>query len=145
MPSWALWLGCFGLLFVRALLGAAETALSGISDLRAHELSAEQGGPGARLVKLKTNREATAAALRMGMVLSGFLAAGVGALAPPSMVHLERFGESAWLSLGAPLLGVLLVGLLATLVEVTARALAASAPEVWGLRLSAVTSAFAAQ
>jgi putative hemolysin len=144
MPSWLLWLGCFGLLFVRALLGAAETALSGISDLRAHELSAEHGRPGVRLLKLKTDREATAAALRMGMVLSGFLAAGVGALAPPSMLQLERFGESAWLSLGAPLLGVLLVGLLATLVEVTARALAANEPESWGLRLSAVTTLLAA-
>jgi putative hemolysin len=144
MPSWLLWLGCFGLLFVRALLGAAETALSGISDLRAHELSAEQDRPGVQLLKLKTDREATAAALRMGMVLSGFLAAGVGALAPPSMLQLERFGESAWLSLGAPLLGVLLVGLLATLVEVTARALAAAEPENWALRLAALTTLLAA-
>jgi CBS domain containing-hemolysin-like protein len=144
MPSWALWLGCFGLLFVRALLGAAETALSGVSDLRAHELADEHGRRGARVLKLKTNREETAAALRMGMVLCGFLAAGVGALAPPAMAHLERFGESAWLSLGAPLLGVLLVGLLATLVEVTARALAADEPEPWALGLSAITRAFAA-
>ncbi len=144
MTSWALWLGCFGLLFVRALLGGAEAALSGVSDLRARELATEAGRRGARVLRLKTNREATAAAVRMGMVLSGFLAAGVGALAPPSMVHLERFGESAWLSLGAPLLGVLLVGLLATMVEVTARAMATSAPEVWAMRLSAFTSAFAA-
>jgi putative hemolysin len=144
MPSWALWLGCFGLLFVRALLGAAETALSGVSDLRAHELASEQGRRGGRVLKLKTNREETAAALRMGMVLCGFLAAGVGALAPPAMAHLERFGESAWLSLGAPLLGVLLVGLLATLVEVTARALAADEPEPWALGVSAITRAFAA-
>src|SRR5271154_2846227 len=144
MPSWALWLGCFGLLFVRALLGAAEAALSGVSDLRAHERAAENGRRGARVLRLKTDREATAAALRMGMVLCGFLAAGVGALAPPSMVHLERFGESAWLSLGAPLLGVLLVGLLATVVEVTARALAASEPEQWAMRMSALVSGFAA-
>ncbi len=144
MPSWVLWLGCFGLLFVRALLGAAEAALSGISDLRARELATEYGRRGMRVLTLKTNREATAAALRMGMVVSGFLAAGVGALAPPSMVHLERFGESAWLSLGAPLLGVLLVGVLATLVEVTARALASSAPEQWAMRLGGFTSAFAA-
>jgi putative hemolysin len=144
MPSWALWLGCFGLLFVRALLGAAEAALAGVSDLRAHELAAEHGRRGARVLRLKTRREATAAALRMGMVLCGFLAAGVGALAPPSMVHLERFGASAWLSLGTPLLGVLLVGLLATLVEVVARALAASAPEQWAMRMSGLTSGFAA-
>ncbi len=144
MPSWALWLGCFGLLFVRALLGAAEAALAGVSDLRARELAAEDGRRGLRVLALKTHREATAAALRMGMVLCGFLAAGVGALAPPAMLHLERFGESAWLSLGAPLLGVLLVGLLATLVEVTARALAASEPEQWAMRLSATTSVFAA-
>jgi putative hemolysin len=144
MPSWALWLGCFGLLFVRALLAAAESALSGISDLRAHELAQEFGRRGARVFKLKTDREDTAAALRIGMVVSGFLAAGVGALAPPAMVRLERFGESTWLSLGAPLLGVLLVGLLATLVEVTARALASNQAERWAMRLSAFTSAFAA-
>lgn len=144
MPSWALWLGCFGLLFVRALLGAAEAGLSGVSDLRARELAEEYGRRGARVLRLKTKREDTAAALRMGMVLSGFLAAGVGALAPPAMLHLERFGESAWLSLGAPLLGVLLVGLLATLVEVTARALAANAPEQWAMRMGALTSVFAA-
>src|SRR5271154_2097179 len=144
MPSWLLWLRWFWLPFVRAPFGAAETALSGISDLRAHELSAEDGRRGVRLLKLKTDREATAAALRMGMVLSGFLAAGVGALAPPSMLQLERFGESAWLSLGAPLLGVLLVGVLATLVEVTARALAASEPEQWAMRMSALVSGFAA-
>jgi putative hemolysin len=144
MPSWALWLGCFGLLLVRALLGAAEAALAGVSDLRAHELATEYGRRGARVLRLKTQREPTAAALRMGMVLCGFLAAGVGALAPPSMVRLERFGASAWLSLGTPLLGVLLVGLLATLVEVTARALAASAPEQWAMRMGGLTSAFAA-
>jgi putative hemolysin len=143
MPSWALWLGCCGLLFVRALLAAAEGALSGVSDLRARELAAEDGRRGERVLKLKTHREATAAALRMGMVLTGFLAAGVGALAPPAMVRLERFGESAWLSLGAPLLGVLIVGLLATLIEVTARALAASEPERWAMRLSAFTTGFA--
>jgi putative hemolysin len=143
MPSWALWLGCFGLLFVRALFAASEAALSGVSDLRAHELAVEQGRRGARVQALKANREDTAAALRMGMVLCGFLAAGVGALAPPAMLRLQRFGESTWLSLGAPLLGVLLVGLLATLVEVVARALAANAPERWATRLSAFTSVFA--
>jgi putative hemolysin len=144
MPSWALWLGCFGLLLVRALLAAAESALSGVSDLRAHELATEGGRRGARVLWLRTNREDTAAALRIGMVLCGFLAAGVGALAPPAMLRLERFGESAWLSLGAPLLGVLLVGVLATLVEVTARAMAATAPERWAMRLSGFTAAFAA-
>ena len=66
MPSWVLWLGCFGLLFVRALLGAAEAALAGVSDLRARELAEERGRRGARVLKLKTHREATAAALRMG-------------------------------------------------------------------------------
>jgi hypothetical protein len=40
----------------------------------------------------------TASSLRIGMVLSGFLAAGVGALAPPAMVQFDvsrlgGFGE----------------------------------------------------
>ena len=56
----------------------------------------------------------TASALRFGMVLSGFLAAGVGALAPPAMVQFDvsRLGGHGG-ALAAPLAGVLFVGLLA--------------------------------
>src|SRR5262252_9558598 len=89
MPSWALWLGCVGLLLLRALMGAAESALSGVSDLKAKELATQHGRAGRRVLRLRTHRETTASSLRIGMVLSGFLAAGVGALAPPAMVQFD--------------------------------------------------------
>ncbi|HVP62356.1 MAG TPA: hemolysin family protein [Myxococcaceae bacterium] len=137
MPSWALWPWCVALLILRALMAAAESALSGVSELKAKELATRHGRAGRRVLRLRTHREMTAASLRMGMVLSGFLAAGVGALAPPAMVQFDvsRLGgvEGA---LAAPLAGVLLVGLLATLADVTARAIASTDPENAALRLS---------
>jgi putative hemolysin len=138
MPSWALWLGCVALLVLRAMMAAAESALSGTSELKARELATQAGRAGRRVLRLRTHREATASALRIGMVLSGFLAAGVGALAPPAMVQFDvsRMGGSVWVALVAPLLGVLLVGLLAALADVTARALASTSPQSAALRLS---------
>jgi len=137
MPSWALWLGCVGLLLVRALMAAAESALSGVSELKAKELATQHGRAGRRVLRLRTQRETTASSLRIGMVLSGFLAAGVGALAPPAMVQFDvtRLG-GYWGVLAAPLAGVLFVGLLAALMDVTARAVASTDPEVAALRLS---------
>ena len=57
----------------------------------------------------------TASSLRIGMVLSGFLAAGVGALAPPAMVQFDvsRLGGLRRRA-RRPLAGVLFVGLIAT-------------------------------
>ena len=43
MPSWALWLGCVALLAVRALMAAVESALSGVSELKAKELATKYG------------------------------------------------------------------------------------------------------
>jgi putative hemolysin len=136
MPPWALWLACVGFLLARALIAAAESALYGTSDLRAKELSAQSPSAGGRVVKHKTDREATAASIRVGMVISGFLAAGVGAIAPPRMLHMSRFGDAAWIDLATPVLGVLLVGLIASLFDVSARAVASAHPERWALRLS---------
>jgi magnesium and cobalt exporter, CNNM family len=137
MPSWALWPGCVALLLLRALMAAAESALSGVSDLKAKELATQHGRPGRRVLRLRTQREMTASSLRIGMVLSGFLAAGVGALAPPAMVQFDvsRLG-GFWGALAAPLAGVLFVGLLAALADVTARAIASTDPENAALRLS---------
>ena len=121
MQSWALWLGCVALLLLRALMGAAESALSGVSELKAKELATQHGRAGRRVLRLRTHRETTASSLRIGMVLSGFLAAGVGALAPPAMVQFDvsRLGGVGG-ALAAPLAGVLFVGLLAALADVTA-------------------------
>lgn len=137
MPSWALWLGCVVLLLVRALMAAVESALSGVSELKAKELATQHGRAGRRVLRLRTQRETTAASLRIGMVLSGFMAAGVGALAPPAMVQFDvsRLG-GYWVLLAAPLLGVLFVGLLAAMADVSARAIASTDPENAALRLS---------
>ncbi len=137
MPSWALWPWCVALLIIRALMAAAESALSGVSDLKAKELATQHGRAGRRVLRLRTQREMTAASLRIGMVLSGFLAAGVGALAPPAMVQFDvsRLGGVGG-ALAAPLAGVLFVGLLAALADVTARAIASTDPENAALRLS---------
>jgi putative hemolysin len=141
MPFWALWLGCVGLLVLRAMMAAVESALSGVSELKARELASLHGRAGRRVLRLRTHRETTASSIRVGMVLSGFLAAGVGALAPPAMVqfNVSRLGPS-WVALAAPLGGVLLVGLLAALLDVTARALASTAPEAAALRFSWLAS-----
>ena len=137
MPSWALWPWCVALLLVRALMAAAESALSGVSELKAKELATQYGRAGRRVLRLRTQREMTASSLRIGMVLSGFLAAGVGALAPPAMVQFDvsRLGGIGG-ALAAPLAGVLFVGLLATVADVTARAIASTDPENAALRLS---------
>jgi putative hemolysin len=137
MPSWALWPGCVALLLLRALMAAAESALSGVSELKAKELATHHGRAGRRVLRLRTHREMTASSLRIGMVLSGFLAAGVGALAPPAMVQFDvsRLGGIGG-ALAAPLAGVLFVGLLATVADVTARAIASTDPEEAALRLS---------
>ncbi len=141
MPPWALWLACVTSLFARALIAAAESALYGTSDLRAKELSQQAPRSGGRVLKHKTDREATAASIRVGMVISGFLAAGIGAVAPPRMLHLEGLGKLPFaVELGPPLLGVLLVGLLASLFDVSARAVASAHPERWALRLSWIIS-----
>jgi len=145
MQSWALWPGCVALLFVRALMAAAESALSGVSELKARELATQNGRAGRRVLRLRTQRETTAASLRIGMVLSGFLAAGVGALAPPAMVQFDvsRLG-GFWGALAAPLAGVLFVGLLAALADVTARAIASTDPEIAALRLSGLAGLLSA-
>jgi CBS domain containing-hemolysin-like protein len=140
MPTWVLWTACLALVALRGLIAAAESALYGTSDLRAQELAQSHPGPGKRVLRHKTEREATATALRVGSVLCGFLAAAIGAFVPPQLVNFTRWGEAPWLSLATVLTGSLLVGLLATLVEVTMRGLANAGPERWALRLSWLVS-----
>lgn len=140
MPTWGLWLACLAFVFIRALIAAAESALYGTSDLRAKELSQSHPRAGKRVLRQKMEREATAASIRIAMVLSGFLAAGVGAIAPPRMLHDDLWGDAPWTALISPLVGVLLVGLIASIFDVTARAMAIARPESWALRLSWLVS-----
>jgi CBS domain containing-hemolysin-like protein len=138
MPAWIMWLACSLLLLARALLAAAESALYGVSDLRAKELLEHHPSGGRRVLRQKTEREATAATLRVGMVMSGFFAAALAALAPPHVIA-DRVG-STWHWLVAPLLSALVAGLLGTLLEVAFRSMANAAPEQWALTLSPLTA-----
>jgi putative hemolysin len=140
MPTWALWAACLALCLLRALVAAAESALYGTSDLRAQELAETNGASGKRVLRHKTEREATATALRLGSVLAGFLAAAIGALAPPRMLDFNRLGDDAWLPVATVTAGALFVGVLASLMEVTMRGLANAGADRWALRLSWLVS-----
>jgi CBS domain containing-hemolysin-like protein len=135
-----MWLACLGFLGIRALLAAAEAALYGTSDLRAKQLSLSHPGAGHRVLRLKTDRELTAGALRIGMILAGFLAAGIGAIAPPRMLDLTRFGDAPWLSFFTPLAGAFLAALLASVFDTIGRSVANTDPPLWALRLSFILS-----
>ncbi len=140
MPVWALWAVCGGLLLVRALLAAAESALYGTSDLRAKELAEANPRRGGRVLRHKMNREATAAALRFALVLTGFTAAALGALVGSKLIDPSVLGEAPWVAVVPPLSSALLVGTVASLFDVTLRAAASSRPELWALRLSWLVS-----
>src|SRR5262249_50987253 len=141
MPFWALWLGCVGLLVLRALMAAVESALSGVSELKARELASPHGRAGRRVPRLPPPPGTTAPPIPGGVGPRGFPAPGRGAPRPPGMVRFDvsRFGPF-WVALAAPLAGVLLVGLLAAVFDVTARALASTAAETAALRLSWLAS-----
>ncbi len=133
-----MWAICFGLLLMRGLLGAAESALTGVSDLRARELKEANPRRGARLLWQKTERERTAAALRFGMVLCGFTAAAIATLVPPRLLGqtFAALGDYAWINIVTPLASALLVAMFATVLDVIFRSFAASSPESWALLLS---------
>ena len=142
IPTWALWALGLGLLVVRGLLSAADTALYGISDARARELRDVHPRRGARLVRLKTEREATAAAIRFGMVLSGFTAACIATLVPPRLLGAPFEAiDGGWRAFLVPLASALLLALLASLIDVVFRAGAAASSEAWALGLSSFVSA----
>ncbi|HZH04478.1 MAG TPA: hemolysin family protein [Myxococcaceae bacterium] len=144
MPTWALWLACLGLTLARALIAAADSALYISSDDALKELGAARPKALRRVTRLKTEREATAASLRFGMVLSGFFAACVAALTPPQMLYLWPSAQSPFLWLGPPFLSVLLIAVFASLVELAARTGVSAHPESWALRLSGLVATLVA-
>src|SRR5215468_879382 len=136
MPIWAIWLAVFGCLLGRSLLAAVESALHSISPLRAAELAELYPGAGRRVLQLKTEREPTAAAFRVGLVILGFAAAALGVIAPQRMFDFSIVEGASWPLIVTALLSALLVGLLAIGLDVTMRAVARANPEGWALRLS---------
>ncbi len=137
-----MWAICLGLLLLRGLFGAAESALTGVSDLRARALKDVHPRRGVRLIRLKTDREPTAASLRFGMVLCGFTAAAIATLVPPRLLGITfaALGDYAWISLITPLASALLVAIFATVLDVIFRSGAAASPESWALGLSGLIS-----
>jgi putative hemolysin len=138
MPTWGMWVILGALIFVRGLIAAMEAALQALSDDRARELASAGSYQAQRLLRLKTDPEATAAAIRFGMVLSGFSAVGVGSMVLPRVLDLSlsELVTSAWLGWLSPLASALLVALAATLSDITFRSAALQRPEPWALTLS---------
>jgi putative hemolysin len=141
--TWVTWAILSGLLLLRGLFAAMEAALQGLSDSRTRQLAKDSPRRGSRLLRLKSDPEATASALRFGMVLSGFSAAAIGALVPPRLldVSLAAILESSSMVLLTPLASALLVALLATVVDVTFRSPAVQRPEEVALVLSGLATA----
>lgn len=137
MPTWAIWLLLGGLLSIRGLLAAMETALQGSSDFKLRELA--QGGSkrAVRVLKLRADPEETAAALRSGMVLAGFLATAIAVLSTPQLVGFAPVElHTTWAAWAVPLSVALVAALVTTLFEVTFRSAAMQRPDVWALVLS---------
>lgn len=137
MPTWGLWLSMAVLLLVRGFFAAMEAALQALSDDRLKELS-KDSYRAQRALKLKNDPEATAAAIRSGLVLSGFTAVGVGSLVLPRLldVSLAELVNSAWMVWVSPLASALMVAMAATLVDITFRSAAIQKPELWALSMS---------
>ncbi|MDP1826812.1 MAG: hemolysin family protein [Archangium sp.] len=138
MPTWSMWTILVLLLIVRGLFAAMEAALQALSDDKAKELATAGSHRARRLLKLKTDPEATAAAIRLGMVLSGFIAVGTGTFVIPRVldVSLLEVVESSWMVWLTPLTSALVVALVATLIDITFRSAALQKPEGWALNLS---------
>jgi CBS domain containing-hemolysin-like protein len=138
MPTWGMWVILGALLFVRGLFAAMEAALQALSDDRARELAKAGSYRAQRLLRLKNDPEATAASIRFGMVLSGFMAVGTGALVIPRVLNLSlsELVASEWLVWLSPLSSAFLVALMATLGDITFRSAALQRPEPWALSSS---------
>jgi len=140
MPTWAFWLVALGFVLLRALLAAAEAALYATSDLRARELADEYPRRGSRVLRHKTEREATAAALRLAITLAGFSAMAVASLGPLRQLDFTRHGNSDWLRVATMVAMATLTAGVATVFDVSLRAVAASRPDDWALGTSGVVS-----
>lgn len=143
MPTWAIWVLLGGLLSVRGLLAAMDAALQASSDFRLRELAQEGNHRAKRVLKLRADPEATAAALRSAMVLSGFLSTALVVMAAPHLLgrSAEEILASPVLVWATPLGAALGMAMVATLFDVTFRSAAVQRPDAWALGLSGLTSA----
>lgn len=114
-----------------------EAALQALSDARVKEL-AKDSHRARRIQKLRNDPEATAAAIRLALVLSGFIAVGAGSLVIPRIIDvpLSELVQSDWLQWVSPISSALLVALFATLIDILFRSMALQKPEPWALLFS---------
>ncbi len=142
MPTWGMWAVVVGLLLIRGLLNAVEASLQSLSDAQIKEVGLRSPRGGRRLGRLKSDPEATAAALRTGMVLSGFTAAAIGVLVPPRLLDLtiETILARPWLAWLTPLSSALMVAIAATAMDMTMRSYAVQQPVIVARSLSWVGS-----
>ena len=143
MPTWGTWVLFAGLVAVRGLAAAMETALQASSDFKLRELANGGSHRAKRVLKLRADPEVTAASLRSAMVLSGFFAAALVVLSAPRLLGftLDEVAASAWLPWTIPALAALVTALIATLFDVTFRSAAVQRPDAWALLLSGVATA----
>lgn len=137
MPTWGLWAILGALLLVRGLFAAMEAALQALSDERIKEL-AKDSHRARRIQRLRADPEATAASIRLALVLSGFIAVGAGGLVVPRIIDvpLSELVQSDWLQWVSPISSAFLVALFATLVDIVFRSMALQKPEPWALLFS---------
>ncbi len=128
---------------VRGLFAAMEAALQALSDVRIKEL-AKDSHRARRIQKLRGDPEATAASIRLALVLSGFIAVGTGSLVIPRIIDvpLSELVKSDYLQWLSPISSALLLAIIATLIDILFRSMALQKPEAWALLFSRmVTSA----
>jgi putative hemolysin len=137
MSTLGVWAALLMLLLLRGLLGAMEASLHGVSDARVNELAQGGSSPARRVSRMKADLEKAGAALRVGMVLSGFTAAAMAVLVPPRMLDesLTRVLETSWPWV-TPLASAMLVALAASALDVAFRSAGSQRPEVTALALS---------
>ena len=93
------------------------------------------------VLRHKTEREATATALRVGRCSAASWPRPSAPWLPRGCWTSAALGDDAWLPVATVTAGALLVGVLASLMEVTMRGLANAGPDRWALRLSGLVSA----
>jgi CBS domain containing-hemolysin-like protein len=137
MSTLGVWVVLLLLLLLRGLLAALEASLVGVSDAELRRL-VEGGSKAARRVtRLKAAPEVAGAALRSGMVLSGFTAAAIGVLVPPRMLDLAAWQalEASW-PWATPLASAMGVAILALAFDLSLRSMGVQRPEGTALALS---------
>lgn len=140
MSNLAMWGLVIPLVLVHALLAAVGAALDGVSDVRVKELAQAGSVRAQRVLRLRAIPELGRASLNMGLVLSVCTAAAFGVLGTPDfLVSWFKWSyERPLLSILAPVVSALLVGVVTITADLIARSAAVKNPERAALLLSRI-------